>query len=93
LGKYNTLTAQSSDTCLRCPQDQYQDTTGQTSCKNCPIIGGTTTYTTRTGTGDALTGKTSISDCYHLIHNASCFITMDSGLLHLAGTTNTPIIH
>lgn len=42
--------------------------------------------------GMNLMNKTSISECYHLINNASCFITMDSGLLHLAGTTNTPII-
>ena len=40
-----------------------------------------------------LMNKTSISDCYHIINNAACIITMDSGLLHLAGTTNTPIIH
>ena len=43
--------------------------------------------------GMNLMNQTSISDCYHLINNASCFITMDSGLLHLAGTTNIPIIH
>lgn len=45
--------------------------------------------------GRNLMNQTSISDCYHLINNATCFITMDSGLLHLAGTTTnyTPIIH
>lgn len=43
--------------------------------------------------GMNLMNQTSISDCYHLIKNALCFITMDSGLLHLAGTTSTPIIH
>lgn len=37
--------------------------------------------------------KTSISQCWHLINKARCFITMDSGLLHLAGTTETPIVH
>lgn len=42
--------------------------------------------------GMNLMNQTSISECYHLINNAACFITMDSGLLHLAGTTNTPII-
>ena len=42
--------------------------------------------------GMNLMNQTSISECYHLIFNAACFITMDSGLLHLAGTTNTPII-
>ena len=40
-----------------------------------------------------LMNKTSISDCWHLMNKAMCFITMDSGLLHLAGTTNVPIIH
>lgn len=40
-----------------------------------------------------LLNKTSISDCWHIINNALCFITMDSGLLHLAGTTDTFIIH
>jgi hypothetical protein len=39
-----------------------------------------------------LMNKTSISDCWHLIDKAQCFITMDSGLLHLAGTTETFII-
>lgn len=43
--------------------------------------------------GMNLMNKTSISDCYHLINNATCFITMDSGLLHLAGTTYTHIVH
>lgn len=43
--------------------------------------------------GMNLMNKTNISDCWHLINRASCFVTMDSGLLHLAGTTNTPIIH
>ena len=40
-----------------------------------------------------LMNKTTISDCWHIINKASCFVTMDSGLLHLAGTTDTPIIH
>ncbi len=40
-----------------------------------------------------LMNMTSISDCWHIINNSDCFITMDSGLLHLAGTTNTKIIH
>ena len=43
--------------------------------------------------GINLMNKTSISDCWHLINKASCFVTMDSGLLHLAGTTRTEIIH
>jgi ADP-heptose:LPS heptosyltransferase len=40
-----------------------------------------------------LMNKTSISDCWNLIDKASCFVTMDSGLLHLAGTTDSNIIH
>lgn len=43
--------------------------------------------------GMNLMNATSISECYHLIDRAACFITMDSGLLHLAGTTDTEIIH
>jgi ADP-heptose:LPS heptosyltransferase len=39
-----------------------------------------------------LMNKTSISDCWYIINNADAFITMDSGLLHLAGTTETIII-
>ena len=37
--------------------------------------------------------KTSISDTWHIISNAHAFVTMDSGLLHLAGTTDTNIVH
>ncbi len=40
-----------------------------------------------------LMNKTSISDCWHLINEAVALVTMDSGLLHLAGTTDTYIIH
>ena len=40
-----------------------------------------------------LLNKTSISDCWHLINNSECFITMDSGLMHLAGTTKASIVH
>lgn len=39
-----------------------------------------------------LMNKTSISESWHLINNAKAVITMDSGILHLAGTTNTQII-
>jgi hypothetical protein len=42
--------------------------------------------------GIDLMNKTSIADCWHLISNSLCFVTMDSGLLHLAGTTETNII-
>jgi len=40
-----------------------------------------------------LMNKTSLSDCWHLMTKARCVITMDSGMLHLAGTTETPIVH
>jgi ADP-heptose:LPS heptosyltransferase len=40
-----------------------------------------------------LMNKTSISDCWHIINNAHAIVTMDSGMLHLAGTTDTNIIH
>lgn len=43
--------------------------------------------------GKNLMNKTSISQCWHLIDKAEAFITMDSGLMHLAGTTDTHIIH
>jgi ADP-heptose:LPS heptosyltransferase len=39
-----------------------------------------------------LMNKTSLSQTWHLINNSVCFITMDSGLLHLAGTTDVEII-
>ena len=39
-----------------------------------------------------LINKTSLSQAWHLIQNSICFITMDSGLLHLAGTTDANII-
>jgi ADP-heptose:LPS heptosyltransferase len=40
-----------------------------------------------------LMNKTSISQTWHIINSASAIVTMDSGLLHLAGTTNVHIIH
>ena len=39
-----------------------------------------------------LMNKTSLSQTWHLINRSMCFITMDSGLLHLAGTTDVEII-
>ena len=36
--------------------------------------------------------QTSISETWHLINDAEAVITMDSGILHLAGTTETPIV-
>jgi ADP-heptose:LPS heptosyltransferase len=42
--------------------------------------------------GYNLMNQTSIDQTWHLINNSSCFVTMDSGLLHLAGTTDVEII-
>lgn len=39
-----------------------------------------------------LTNKTSFDQSWHIINKAKCVITMDSGVLHLAGTTDTHII-
>lgn len=39
-----------------------------------------------------LTNKTSLDQTWHVINRAQCVITMDSGILHLAGTTDTQII-
>lgn len=43
--------------------------------------------------GMNLMNKTSISDCWHVIANSSGIVTMDSGLLHVAGTTDAMIYH
>jgi len=39
-----------------------------------------------------LTNKLNISQCWHVINKSKYFVTMDSGLLHLAGTTDANII-
>lgn len=39
-----------------------------------------------------LTNKLSLSQVWHVINKSDCFITMDSGLLHLAGATDTFIV-
>lgn len=39
-----------------------------------------------------LMNKTSLDEAHFLMENAMCLITMDSGMLHLAGTTDVPII-
>jgi ADP-heptose:LPS heptosyltransferase len=39
-----------------------------------------------------LINKTSLSQAWHLINNSMCFVTMDSGLLHIGGTTDAEII-
>jgi len=42
--------------------------------------------------GYNLMNQTSLDQTWHLINKSSCFVTMDSGLLHLAGTTDCEII-
>ena len=42
--------------------------------------------------GYNLMNQTSLDQTWHLLNNCSCFITMDSGLLHLAGTTDCEIL-
>lgn len=39
-----------------------------------------------------LMNQTSLDQTWHLLNNCSCFVTMDSGLLHLAGTTDCEIL-
>lgn len=39
-----------------------------------------------------LTNQTSLSQAWNIINGALCVVTMDSGILHLAGTTDTHII-
>lgn len=39
-----------------------------------------------------LMNKTTLDETWYLIKNSLCFVTMDSGLLHLAGTTDCEII-
>lgn len=39
-----------------------------------------------------LTNKTSLDQTWHILSKATCVVTMDSGILHLAGTTDTHII-
>ena len=39
-----------------------------------------------------LMNQTSVSQTWHIINSAAAVITMDSGILHLAGTTKTPIV-
>lgn len=42
--------------------------------------------------GINLMNKTTLSQSWHLIDKSMCFITMDSGLLHLAATTDSNIL-
>lgn len=42
--------------------------------------------------GIDLTNKTTLDQSWHIINKACCVVTMDSGILHLAGTTDTHIV-
>jgi ADP-heptose:LPS heptosyltransferase len=42
--------------------------------------------------GLSLVNQTSLDETWNLISKSMCFVTMDSGLLHLAGTTDAQII-
>ncbi len=42
--------------------------------------------------GIDLTNKTTLDETWHIINNSVCVVTMDSGILHLAGTTDTHIL-
>ena len=42
--------------------------------------------------GISLVNQTSLDETWNLISKSMCFVTMDSGLLHLAGTTDAEII-
>jgi hypothetical protein len=42
--------------------------------------------------GYNLMNQTSLDQTWYLLNSCSCFITMDSGLLHLAGTTDCEIL-
>jgi hypothetical protein len=39
-----------------------------------------------------LMNKTTLDETWYLLNGCSCFVTMDSGLLHLAGTTDCEIL-
>lgn len=42
--------------------------------------------------GQDLINKDNLSLCWHILNNASLFITMDTGPLHIAGTTDVDIL-
>jgi autotransporter strand-loop-strand O-heptosyltransferase len=42
--------------------------------------------------GMDLTNRTDLDQSWNIINESSCVITMDSGILHLAGTTDTQIV-
>lgn len=50
------------------------------------------TFNFQIGNGLNLINKTSMSQAWHVIQKSSCFVTMDTGLLHLAGTTDAEIL-
>ena len=55
-------------------------------------IGGRKTHSIEKSDVMDLTNKTSLSEAWNVINKAACVVTMDSGILHLAGTTDTWIV-
>lgn len=51
------------------------------------------TFNFKITNGLNLMNQTTLSQTWHLMERSLCFITMDSGLLHIAGTTDCNIIH
>lgn len=64
--------------------------------KNSSELGGSNvekpTFNFQIKLGYNLMNQTSLDQTWHLMNKCSCFVTMDSGLLHLAGTTDCEIL-
>ena len=64
--------------------------------KNSSELGGSNvdkpTFDFQIKLGYNLMNQTSLDQTWHLMSKCSCFVTMDSGLLHLAGTTDCEIL-
>ena len=64
--------------------------------KNSSELGGSNvdkpTFDFQIKLGYNLMNQTSLDQIWHLMNKCSCFVTMDSGLLHLAGTTDCEIL-
>ena len=56
------------------------------------IIGARTDFTFRMEGVYSLFGSLSIHEVAYLTHKCGCFVANDSGMLHVAGTTDTPIV-
>ena len=56
------------------------------------IIGARTDFTFRMEGVYSLFGCLTIHEVAYLVHRCGCYLSNDSGMLHVAGTTNTPIV-